>query len=852
LKAVSSTWGIPSTSLSPSLRSGTNGSTSGHFETGNPARSTGSGGNPDDADRHLVRIPLLEGRRMEMAVGVFSGFLLALVAPGLYRLTGRAAGWALAILPLSLTVYFASFLGAIASGDAFHVRQDWVPALGVNLSFTLDGLSLLFALLISGVGALILVYAGGYLAGHRQLGRLYAFLLMFMASMLGLVLADNVLALFVFWELTSISSYLLIGFDHERIEARTAALQALLVTGGGGLALMAGLLLLGQAGGSLELSTLLAQGDHLRSHPLYAPALLLILAGAFTKSAQFPFHFWLPAAMEAPTPVSAYLHSATMVKAGVYLLARLSPALGGTDLWIGIVSAVGAVTMLVGGGLALGQSDLKRILAYSTVSALGMLTLFLGLGGPLAVQAAMAFLAGHALYKGALFLVAGALDHETGTRDVDRLGGLGRLMPVTALVAGAAALSMAGLPPLFGFIAKELSYEATMHSPAAMWITAVAVATNVLLVGAAGLVGLGPFLGKALPTPRQAHEAPLSLLLGPLVLAGLGIAFGLWPRWGAEGLVSAASTSILGQPASTHLALWHGLTPALALSAATLAGGVGVYAGRGRLRKAASWLGTARWGPAGWFDLALNGLNGLALGQTRLLQSGYLRYYLMITVAATTGLVGYALVGRGALTAAFDWSDLRFYEGGLAVLILLAVLAAVLLKPRLAAVAALGVVGYSVALIFVLFGAPDLAMTQFLVETLTVILFVLVFYHLPESRIVSDGAARWRDAALAMGAGALMTTLVLVGTPENFPPISSYFAEHSVTQGHGRNIVNVILVDFRGLDTLGEITVLAVAAVGVYALLKLRRRTDSGKKPSSASAAAVRASTVTPGERAAV
>jgi len=772
---------------------------------------------------------------MGMTVAVFLGFILALIAPALHRATGRAAGWILALAPLAVTAYFAGFLGPIASGETFHVGHAWVPSLGVNLSFTLDGLGLLFALLVNGVGALVLVYAGGYLAGHPDLGRFYALLLTFMASMLGLVLADNLLLLFVFWELTSWSSYFLIGFEHERAAARAASLQALLVTAGGGLALMAGFLLLGQAGGSLELSALLDGSTDARAHPLYAPILLLVLVGAFTKSAQFPFHFWLPAAMEAPTPVSAYLHSATMVKAGVYLLARLSPVLGGTELWVGIVSVVGGVTMLVGACLALAQSDLKRILAYSTVSALGMLTLFLGIGGELAVQAAMAYLLAHALYKGALFLVAGAVDHATGSRDVDRLGGLGRAMPVTALAAGAAALSMAGLPPLFGFIAKELSYEAAMAAPAAAWVTAAAVAANVLLVAVAGVVGLRPFLGKSLPTPQRPHEGPPSLWLGPITLAALGLVAGVWPAMGAERLLSAAGASVLRRGVDLHLALWHGLTPALALSALTLAGGVGAYAGRGLPRKLASrWEGAARWGPAGWYELGLAGLNRLAVGQTRLLQSGYLRYYLMLTVVATAGLTGYVLATHGSFEMALDWSKLRFYEALLAGLILLAVLAAVLAKSRLAAIAALGVVGYSVSLIFVLFGAPDLAMTQFLVETLTVILFVLVFYHLPETRIISNGAARWRDAVIAAGVGAVMTTLVLVGTPEHYEPISAYFAEHSVTAGHGRNVVNVILVDFRGLDTLGEITVLAVAAIGVFALLKLRRREDDASGASLA------------------
>jgi multicomponent Na+:H+ antiporter subunit A len=478
--------------------------------------------------------------------------------------------------------------------------------------------------------------------------------------------------------------------------------------------------------------------------------------------------------------------------------------------------------------LALTQTDLKRILAYSTVSSLGMLTFLLGLGGPLAVQAAMGLLLAHAFYKGALFFVAGAIDHQTGTRQLDQLGGLGRPMPFMALAAVVAVTSMAGLPPLFGFIAKELFYEATLHAPAAAWATAAAVAANVLVVAAAGLVGVRPFFGQTRGPTREVHEAAPGLLLGPLVLGGLNIACGLWPGWIAEPLVSAASAAVLAQPTSLHLALWHGLTPALALSAVTLAGGLAAYAARGKLLRAArGWESLARFGPAGWYDAGLNGLNWLAVGQTRLLQTGYLRYYLMIVVAAMAGLTGYALVGRGTLAVAFDFSDLRFYEAGLAALILLAAVAAVMLEARLAAIAALGVVGYSISLLYVLFGAPDLAMTQLLVETLTVILFVLVFYHLPASRIVSDRVARWRDAILAAAAGAVMTGLVLVGTPENYQPISEYFEEHSVTRGHGRNVVNVILVDFRALDTLGEITVLSIAAVGVYALLKLRMKADS-------------------------
>lgn len=765
---------------------------------------------------------------MEIAAAIFSGFLLAALAPVLFRPTFRLAGWIFALLPIGLFIYFAGFLDALPP-DGVSVHYPWAPSLGLDLSFHLDGLSLLFALLITGIGALILIYAGGYLAGHPQLGRLYAFLLLFMASMLGLVLADNILTLFVFWELTSLSSYFLIGFDHERPAARAAALQALLVTGGGGLALLAGLLLLGQIGSdlglptgkNLELSALTTVGEAIRNHRLYLPVLILLLGGAFTKSAQFPFHFWLPSAMEAPTPISAYLHSATMVKAGVYLLARMNPILGGTEVWLGTLTAFGAATMLIGALLAIQQTDLKRLLAYSTVSALGILVMLLGPGSKVAVAAAMTFLLGHALYKGALFLVAGAVDHETSTRDVTRLGGLATSMPLTAFAAGVAALSMAGLPPLFGFIAKELFYEATPHDS---WhlLVGVSVAASMLLAAVAGIVGVRPFFGPANDLPKRPHEAPFSLWLGPTTLAILGLVLGLVPTLVDAPLLARAVEATLQTPTSTlKLALWHGWTPALMLSGVTLVGGVVVFLARDLLRAILSPL--SGWGPAQVYELGLLGLNGLARLQTAILQSGYLRYYLLTILLAAGSVVAYTLYTHGLQVEPGNWRDVHFYEVGLILLIMLATLAAVGARSRLTAIAYLGGAGYGIALIFVLYGAPDLAMTQFLVETLTVILFVLVFYHLPPAVQLSNVPARLRDAVVAVLLGGLMTVLVLIAVQADFhPKISSYFSDNSVPEAHGRNVVNVILVDYRGLDTLGEITVLAVAGVGVYSLIKLR------------------------------
>ncbi len=719
----------------------------------------------------------------------------------------------------------------MAGGEPVRTFHPWAPSLGVNLSFALDGLGLLFALLISGIGALVVVYAGGYLEGNPQAGRFHAYILAFMASMLGVVLADNLLLLFVFWELTSVNLLPAHRVRPRSDKARKAALQALLVTGGGGLALLAGFVMLGDIGGSMEISVLSSRGASIRESPLYLPVLVLVLIGAFTKSAQFPFHFWLPNAMEAPTPASAYLHAATMVKAGIYLLARLSPVLGDDPAWQLPVASVGALTMLAGAWLALQQTYLKLLLAYSTVSALGALTMMLGIGTGPAVTAAIVFLPAHALYKGALFLVAGAVDHAAGERDVTRLSGLARRMPVTAAAAVTAAASMAGLPPLTGFLAKENLLGAVSAAPAFRFAATLAVVlAGAAYVAIAAVVGVRPFAGTPRPTRIEPHEAPAALWIGPSLLAFLGLLGGILPGPFVP-VLSAAASATLGWDYEVYLALWHGFDPMLILSAAAVAGGIGLYAARGRLLSLRSrWGHLGARGPTSWYDAGMKQLVYLARAQTRLLQSGYLRIYILTIVVATLAAAGFALLRGEGVRLGAPLSGARFYELCLAGLVLIAAGATVRSRSRLAAVASLGVVGYGIALIFILRGAPDLAMTQFIIETVTVILFVLALHHLPPYSRVSTRGSRARDAAVALLAGGLMAGFVLItAAGKRLPPISGYFAETSVPMAHGRNIVNVILVDFRGLDTLGEITVLAVAGIGAYALLKLRP--GKGKNP---------------------
>ncbi|WP_111656076.1 putative monovalent cation/H+ antiporter subunit A [Isoalcanivorax indicus] len=762
-----------------------------------------------------------------MLLAVLSGFLVAALAPLVHRLQPRFGGWLLALLPAALFVWFASHLRAVGhDGEVLLHAWQWIPSLGVSLAFRLDGLSLLFALLISGIGFFIVAYAGRYLEGHRDQARLYVLLLCFMASMLGLVLSDNLISLFVFWELTSITSYLLVGFNHADKPARLSARQGLFVTMAGGLALMTGLVMLGMVGGSYELSELLTEREALTSHALYAPILLLIVIGAFTKSAQFPFHFWLPNAMAAPTPVSAYLHSATMVKAGVYLLARLQPALGGTELWTAVLGLAGAFTMFLGVFLAVRSTGIKRVLAYSTVMALGTLTMLIGIGTELALTAAMAFLLAHSLYKGALFLVAGIIDHETGSKDFLNTGGLRRAMPVTALFAGVAALSLGGIIPLFGFVAKELMFEAVLDAPLFSGILAtLAIASAVMGVTVAAIVGLKPWYGQRVETKKSPHEAPPALLAGPVVLATLSLLLGLAAPLTQSWLLGAAVTAVNGAPAATSISLWHGINLPLMLSAASLALGLLLYAGWSLFRRGTGFVDLlAKVGPEQIYERSIDAITRLSAWQTRMLQNGYLRYYLMIILGSTVVLVGSQLFAfREHITLLFDFSDLRLYEIVVAGVLASAVLMAVLTSSRLSAVASLGAIGFTVALVYVLFSAPDLGITQVLIETLTVILLVLVLFRLPRFVKLSPTHLRLRDAGLAIAVGATMTLLMLsVNSTYYFPSISEYHIAESAPAAYGRNIVNVILVDFRTLDTLGEIFVLALAAIGVLAMIRFR------------------------------
>jgi len=757
---------------------------------------------------------------------IITGFAVSAIAPYLYRLLKARFVWFGVAFPLALFASFMLKYPQVASGVPVRESWSWVPSLGLDLSFMLDGLSLTFAMLVTLIGAAVFLYASVYLRHYEEADRFFGFIGMFMTSMLGVVLSDNMLLLFLFWELTSISSFLLIGFNHHAATSRASALKALLVTGAGGLALLAGMLLLGSVTGSFEISSFYAMNDLITSHRLYPAIVALILVGAFTKSAQFPFHFWLPDAMAAPSPVSAYLHSATMVKAGIYLIARFNHEIGGTALWQDTILVAGATTMIFAGLLSYRQSDLKRLLAYSTLSVLGTLVMLLGIGSKLAIKAFFIYLIAHSLYKGTLFLVAGTLDHETGTRDVSKLGGLWKAMPVTAVTAALASFSMMGVIPLIGFIGKETLYKAVLEvQPWGRVLIVLAVASSAFLVVVTFLVGFRPFLGKPRPELQKVHDAPVAMLVGPFILALSGLLLGLFPDFFVGHLLEASAVSIISQRLGIEIELWHGFNLVLLLSFVTLLVGVGLYLLRSiALSRMENLHLPGLIKPSIWYEQALAGMLRFATWLTSLLQNGDLRRYLAVIILSALIPASLMLFSTGGFSVTLP-ADLSVtpYEVALAVIIVLATGLLLTSDSRLKAIVSMGVLGFGVGIIFIIYGAPDVALTTFAIETLNVILFVLVLAHLPKFTSRSRPTGRLRDGLIAASAGVFMTLTVLQVTSTDLSSrLKEYFGSASLPDGHGRNVVNVILVDFRALDTLGEITVLAIAAIGVFALLKLR------------------------------
>lgn len=744
------------------------------------------------------------------------------------------AGWIAAIPPAIVTIWQVMQLAAVADGHYITEQIAWSPALGLDLSFRLDGLSLFFGLIITGIGTAIALYTAYYLEHDPRQGYFYSMLFLFMASMLGLVWADNLLAIFLFWEGTSITSYLLISYKQEDEQALTGARTALIVTGGGALAMLAGFVLLGQSSGSYRISEILS-GPLLYDHPYYTAATLLICLGAFTKSAQFPFHFWLPGAMAAPTPASAYLHSATMVKAGIYLLARLHPVLSDSTLWFWTLFLVGSVTMVLGAISAFRYYDLKGLLANATISQLGILVMLLAFRSTESYIAVVVGILAHALYKGPLFMVAGIVDHAMATRDLRRLANLRRTLPVVTITAVLAGLSMAGLPPLFGFLAKETLLETLHHSATegarfaqiGLWVTALGgalfVGYSLTLLWEAFLRPT-TFAPKEHLSPAHLHHAPSFWFVFPaLVLTLLGTLIPFVIGSVEKVLLGAPASTIAHTPVKIHLALWHGFTPVFLISLAAIAVGILFFWQRDRIRT--FFIYTPAWlNGAVLFEHGYNLSYALAGWVTQVVQGGQLAGQISVTLLCLIGVLLYALIGaRGFEHIVIQWQAVpEFHEAVLAALAIVAAIVTVRAQRRLSAIISIGVVGVVVTLVFAFFGAPDLAITQLLIEVLTVVLLVLVFYRIPPGVLGKTSAfVRSRNLLIAVTVGAVGFVLTLISVaPPYAPRISDFFTLNAVPAAHGGNIVNVILVDFRGFDTLGEITVLAIAAVGGYALLR--------------------------------
>lgn len=760
-----------------------------------------------------------------MLLIAISGIILALFLIPLGKYIKGKWSITLAALPIFISIWLLLRIPTVSGGSIIFQHTDWVPSLGLNFSFRLDGLSLLFSLLISLIGALIFIYTSSYLKNHPFLDRFYAYLSLFMAAMLGLVLSDNILLLFVFWELTSISSFFLIGFNNEEAGSRKSAVNALCLTGLGGFFLLVGLVIIGRVAGTYSIEELFASADILRNHSTYPLIVGLLFAGAFTKSAQFPFHFWLPDAMKAPTPVSAYLHSATMVKAGIFLLLRFSPILGDTPIWSWSLMIVGGFTMMYAGIHALFKTDLKAILAYSTISVLGMLTFLIGLGTREALIAACVFIIVHALYKATLFLTTGIIDHETGTRDIRVLSGLKAVLLPVFIAGLLAALSSAGVPFFFGFIGKDLIYEATLNASSniSVYLTIAAVVTNICLVTAGFIAGIRPFVGKLPPQFRHIHLPQGSMWVPPLILATAGLIFGLVPGYIGEVVISPAISVVGAEGGTVNLKIWHGFNLVLILSLATLLAGILLYLVN---KKFPVHTTTTTYAPYSFFSQIWGIFLRISARFTAVMHNGFLRSYLVKIIIFAELLLIYELIKAGPISIDFNQlSPITIYEAMNVILLIGALILIVITSSRLTAVVGLSIVGFTICLMFVFYGAPDLAMTQFTIDTLTVVLFAFVLFNLPsflrfhtKNRMVIA-----RDAVVSILFGTILSLIAInvLHIPTN-KEVSEFYGEFAYTLAKGKNVVNVILVDFRGFDTMFEIVVLAIAALGVYSLMKLK------------------------------
>lgn len=791
-------------------------------------------------------------------VMILAPFIFSMIVPFLFRKFNQRihTGWFVLFIPLLIFIYFFTFIPEISSGNTFTSILSWIPSYNIDFAIYIDGLSLVFALIIAGIGTLVVLYSIYYMSKEREaLHNFYVYLLMFMGAMLGLVFSDNIFVLYVFWEMTSVSSFLLIAYWYEREKSKYGAQKSMLITVFGGLAMLAGLIMLAMMSETYSIREMLSNQslDMITSSSLFLPAMFLILIGAFTKSAQFPFSIWLPDAMEAPTPISAYLHSATMVKAGIYLVARLTPIFGGTGEWFWSVTGIGMITLLYGSLNAVRQTDLKALLAYSTISQLGLIMSLLGIGSgamyfgygdesfvyATAIFTAIFHLVNHSTFKGSLFMVVGIIDHETGTRDLRRLGGLMHLMPISFTLMVIGGFAMAGLPPFNGFLSKEMFFTATLQAanmsifnldnigfiiPVIAWIASIfTFIYSMILV-------FKTFRGKRkyVKIDKLVHEAPIGMLISPLILGGLVIAFFFIPNVISKYLLIPAWEGILPSLAqagelSIKVSPWHGWNMELFMTLGVVGLGTFMYI---FIRK---WFRIYDYYPEALtlntiYNFSIENMEALSKKTTNRYMTGFIRDYLVYIFAFIIVIVGGVFWMSGGFH--YDTSqdaNINIYEAGLIIAMVISATTVLFSKSRLTSIIAIGALGFLVSFFFVLFRAPDLALTQLVVETVTTVLFLLCFYHLPELRKeVERIPFKMTNAIISIGVGVIITVVALSAKGSKlFESISSYY-ENSYELAGAKNIVNAILVDFRGIDTMLEILVLTMAGLGVYTLIKLR------------------------------